>query len=99
MYKIPFQFVLLISLLFTLLFLLGACGGEKEPVPAPGSAVVGNTNGTFKDTETGSTWNFIGKALDGPLAGKQLTRVVAFDHFWFAWRAFFPQTEIFSFDK
>ncbi len=51
-------------------------------------------NGTFKDLETGSTWNFIGEALDGPLAGKQLTRVVAFDHFWFAWRAFFPETEI-----
>lgn len=53
-------------------------------------------NGTFKDVETGSTWNFIGVALDGPLAGKQLTRIVAFDHFWFAWHAFFPQTELFT---
>lgn len=53
-------------------------------------------NGSFKDAETGSTWNFIGVALEGPLAGKQLTRVVAFDHFWFAWRAFFPATEIFA---
>lgn len=53
-------------------------------------------NGTFQDAETGSTWNFIGEALDGPLAGKQLTRVVAFDHFWFAWQAFFPKTELFA---
>lgn len=56
-------------------------------------------NGTFTDTETGSTWNIIGEAIDGPLAGKQLTRVVAFDHFWFAWRAFFPQTAIFAFTE
>ncbi len=54
-------------------------------------------NGTFQDSETGSTWNFIGEALAGPLAGKQLTRVVAFDHFWFAWHAFFPATELFTF--
>lgn len=53
-------------------------------------------NGTFKDTETGSTWNIVGKALDGPLGGKQLTRVVSFDHFWFAWQAFFPATELFA---
>ena len=56
-------------------------------------------NGTFKDTETASTWNIIGEATDGPLTGKQLTRVVAFDHFWFAWRAFFPETEIFTFTE
>lgn len=55
-------------------------------------------NGIFKDTETGSTWNILGEALDGPLAGKQLTQVVAFDHFWFAWQAFYPQTEIFTVD-
>jgi len=53
-------------------------------------------DGTFNDTETDSTWNIIGAAIAGPLAGKQLTRVVAFDHFWFAWQAFYPQTEIFT---
>ena len=51
-------------------------------------------DGTFNDTETGSTWNIIGEAIAGPLAGNQLTRVVAFDHFWFAWQAFYPQTEL-----
>lgn len=56
-------------------------------------------DGTFSDAETGSTWNIIGEAIAGPLAGKQLTRVVAFDHFWFAWQAFYPQTEIFTFDE
>lgn len=56
-------------------------------------------NGSFLDTETGSTWNILGEALDGPLAGKQLTQVVAFDHFWFAWQAFFPETELFAFEE
>lgn len=42
MYKLSFQFVLIISLLFTLLVSLGACGSEEEPAPASGSAVVGN---------------------------------------------------------
>jgi len=51
-------------------------------------------DGTFNDTETGSTWSIIGAAVAGPLAGKQLTKVVAFDHFWFAWHAFFPYTEL-----
>ena len=55
-------------------------------------------DGTFNDTETGSTWNIIGKAIAGPLAGKQLTRVVAFDHFWFAWQAFYPEREIITVD-
>jgi hypothetical protein len=54
-------------------------------------------NGIVKDAETGSSWNILGEALDGPLAGKQLNQVVAFDHFWFAWQAFYPETEIFSF--
>ena len=55
-------------------------------------------DGTFNDPETGSTWNIIGEAIAGPLAGKQLTRFIAFDHFWFAWQAFYPQTEIFTVD-
>jgi len=32
----------------------------------------------------------------GPLAGKQLTPVVAVNHFWFSWAAFRPETRVFS---
>jgi hypothetical protein len=56
----------------------------------------GNDDGTFTDAETGSSWNILGQATAGPLAGEQLTRLVAFDHFWFAWAAFFPTTEIYG---
>ncbi len=55
-----------------------------------------NVSGTFTDTETQSTWNILGEAIDGPLAGTRLTQLVHFDHFWFAWAAFFPNTELYG---
>jgi hypothetical protein len=55
-----------------------------------------NTDGTFTDTETGSTWNILGEAIAGELKGQQLKRVLSFDHFWFAWSAFYPETRIYE---
>ncbi len=55
-----------------------------------------NGDGTYSDAETGSTWDILGEATDGPLAGEQLTAILHFDHFWFAWAAFFPETELYS---
>ena len=55
-----------------------------------------NDDGTFGDAETGSTWDILGEAVDGPLAGETLTAILHFDHFWFAWAAFFPATELYS---
>ena len=48
----------------------------------------------FTDAETGSQWNILGQATDGPLAGGQLTPIVHANHFWFAWAAFRPDTEV-----
>lgn len=48
------------------------------------------------DTETGSEWDVLGRALSGPLAGKQLTPIVAINHFWFSWVAFRPETRIYQ---
>ena len=48
------------------------------------------------DEQTGSTWNILGQAVEGPLAGQQLTPVVHGDHFWFSWAAFKPDTVIYS---
>ena len=53
-------------------------------------------DGNFRDLETDSVWNFLGQAITGELAGEQLSQRVAFDHFWFAWSAFFPQTEVYT---
>ena len=55
-----------------------------------------NGDGTFTDNETGSTWNILGQAVAGELSGAQLTPLLAFDHFWFAWAAFHPDTELYS---
>ncbi len=44
------------------------------------------------DVETGSTWNALGEAVDGPLKGRRLTLLEQGSHFWFAWAAFHPDT-------
>jgi len=48
------------------------------------------------DNETGSEWDVSGRAVAGSLAGKQLTPVVAVNHFWFSWAAFKPETRIYQ---
>jgi hypothetical protein len=48
----------------------------------------------FHDTETGSTWNLLGLATAGPLAGEQLTSYRHVDTFWHSWVAFQPDTTI-----
>ncbi len=50
----------------------------------------------FRDRETGSTWNLLGHAVKGPLAGKRLRAVDHVDAFWFAWAAFNPTTSIYG---
>lgn len=55
------------------------------------------SDGAIVDDQTGSTWNVFGTAIDGDLAGSQLQQVNAFPHFWFAWAAFYPETEIYGF--
>jgi hypothetical protein len=48
------------------------------------------------DNETGSTWNIVGQAIEGELAGQQLKRIIHADHFWFSWAAFRPETIIYQ---
>jgi len=47
-------------------------------------------NGGFRDVQTGSTWDVLGRAVDGPRKGDQLRPVVHLDTFWFAFSAFHP---------
>ncbi len=46
------------------------------------------------DLQTGSRWDGFGRAIDGPLKGKQLEEVVGTNHFWFSWAAFHPNTRL-----
>jgi hypothetical protein len=58
---------------------------EFGPGPEPG---------TFRDTQTGSTWDMRGRAIAGPLAGDRLRQVPHDDQFWFAVAAFYPRAKI-----
>ena len=48
------------------------------------------------DAETGSTWNFEGKATSGPLAGRQLKKVFVLEDYWFDWRIYHPDTKVYQ---
>lgn len=48
------------------------------------------------DLETNSTWNFEGKAISGPLAGRQLRKVFVLEDYWFDWRLYHPDTRIYD---
>jgi len=50
--------------------------------------------GKIIDLQTKSTWNLLGRAIDGPLKGRSLEPLDALDSFWFDWAAFHPETEI-----
>ncbi len=51
-------------------------------------------NGDITDKETGSKWNILGMAVDGPLVGRRLTPVEHGVFFAFAWLVFNPETTI-----
>lgn len=49
------------------------------------------------DEATNSVWSKLdGKAISGPLEGKQLTMIPSFQLFWFAWTDFYPDTSIYG---
>lgn len=48
----------------------------------------------FMDAETGSRWNMLGEAIAGPLAGRRLAQVPAYNAMWFAWTAYWPDTAV-----
>jgi len=51
----------------------------------------------LRDQETGSLWDLNGVAVSGLLEGEQLRKIPTFTAFWFAWAAFNPGTELYSF--
>ena len=48
------------------------------------------------DAETSSTWNFEGKAIAGPLAGRQLKKIFVLEDYWFDWRIYHPDTAVYD---
>ncbi len=63
-------------------------GGKRLTFEAAGEGI--------RDRETGSLWNVLGHAVEGPLAGKRLPPLVHGNHFWFAQAAFRPDTIVYK---
>jgi len=53
------------------------------------------TGEAFQDDQTGSTWNILGQAVSGELAGTQLAPIIHDNTLWFAWAAFKPETRVY----
>jgi hypothetical protein len=48
------------------------------------------------DAETGSEWDFSGKALSGAMKGRQLKKIYVLSDFWFDWKIYNPNTSIYQ---
>jgi hypothetical protein len=57
---------------------------------------VGSSPARYIDAETGSEWDISGRAVSGPLAGKQLRRLPLVSDFWFDWRTHNPKTTVYK---
>lgn len=53
-------------------------------------------DGEFVDTQTGSSWSVLGKAVSGQLRGERLEGMPHDDTFWFTWSSFHPDTRIYA---
>jgi hypothetical protein len=57
--------------------------------------VLGNPSGEWTDVATGSTWNFQGAAIAGPLRGRKLTPIYVLKDYWFDWKTYHPATGLY----
>lgn len=52
--------------------------------------------GRIVDELTGSSWTPEGRSVEGKISGTQLKQLTSYDVMWFAWYAFFPETQVLS---
>ncbi|MBI4199967.1 MAG: DUF3179 domain-containing protein [Chloroflexi bacterium] len=65
-------------------------GGQKLTFAYSGK------EGLFVDQETGSQWNMLGQAVQGPLKGQRLPPLLHTQGFWFYWAAIYPATTVYG---
>ena len=53
-------------------------------------------SGEIVDAETGSAWDFSGRAVSGELAGKQLAKIWTIKDYWFDWKTYHPDTQLYT---
>ena len=59
-------------------------------------AGTGENQGQLLDAATGSTWDLTGTALAGPLAGRKLPRSDVLLDYWFDWKTYHPDTDVYK---
>ena len=65
-------------------------GRELEFFARPDSQAV-----RLVDVQTGSDWDFTGKAVTGQYAGRALKQIYLLNDYWFDWKAYNPDTGIY----
>ncbi len=73
---------------------VGSTGVYDPNLVGTGKLTFRLENDSILDDQTGSKWTILGEAVEGPLAGQALKPLIHANHFWFAWQAFFPETEV-----
>ena len=48
------------------------------------------------DAQTASVWDFSGKAVSGEFSGKQLKKIAVLKDYWFDWKSYNPNTQIYA---
>ena len=48
------------------------------------------------DAETGSVWDFSGKAISGELSGKELKKITILKDYWFDWKTYHADTQLYN---
>ena len=51
--------------------------------------------GHMVDTPTGTTWDLTGLALSGPLSGRRLEKLGVLLDYWFDWKTYHPDTDVY----
>ncbi len=51
------------------------------------------------DAETGSVWDFSGKAIKGELIGKELKKITIIKDYWFDWKTYNPNTLVYRLEN
>jgi hypothetical protein len=54
-----------------------------------------DSSGAWVDVGTASRWSFQGEAIAGPLMGKKLAPIYVLKDYWFDWKTYHPQTELY----
>ena len=79
-------------------------GEDKRSVRAFERTVDGQTleffikpdSSEIVDAETGSVWDFSGTAISGSLSGRQLKKITILKDYWFDWKTYHPDTQLYA---